>query len=259
MTILSDRDILQLVKSATLIEDFEQESLQGASYDMRVGKQYIKHGRLETLDGPNLTILLEPGEFALLRSHEVLNVPLDLVGHNGLMSPWAKRGLVSLFSPQIDPGFQGFLIVPVFNGGDSPISICDGERIFTIEFARLETPASYGWSARHHRQVRMTVPVTPSHIRANLLDVTRAQTQISEISEKFREMQVEQVKIIAELQLFKDRFGDIKDGKNLRLARIGGYAGLFSLIATIAIWLADKKTLQINLSNIYRHIKSFFY
>lgn len=113
MTVLVDHEIAELVGTDELIERFERSSLEGASYDMRLGKHYVRAGQVLLLTEQTPTLVIQPGDFVTLSSLEHINMPLNLVGHNGIMSPWAKRGLVSLFSPQIDPGFSGILIVPV--------------------------------------------------------------------------------------------------------------------------------------------------
>lgn len=121
-------------------------------------------------------------------------MPLDLIGHNGIMSPWAKLGLVSLFSPQIDPGFKGFLIVPVFNAGDVPISITWKEKIFTVEFVRTTQKASFGWSEKHPEQDRMVIPVTPTHVRATLADIEPLQEKIKDICKRLGTLELSDAK-----------------------------------------------------------------
>lgn len=173
MTVLTKKNIHNFndTDAKPLIENFYECCLEPASYDMRLGKTYTYRGETKQLDENSQTLKIEPGDFVLLSTLEVLNMPLSLVGHNGIMSPWARRGLVSLFSPQIDPGFEGFLKVPVFNAGDAPISINLGEKIFTVEFLRTDENAESGWSEIHGRQTQMPSPQSPSAFRPNLTDI----------------------------------------------------------------------------------------
>jgi hypothetical protein len=115
----------------------------------------------------------------LLSTYEKLNIPLNIIGHNGIMSKWAKRGLVSLFSPQIDPGFKGMLIVPVFNAGDSDVSINLNEAIFTVEFTKITTSARQGWSARHGEQNTIKDLASPLINRPNLSDISRVEQELN--------------------------------------------------------------------------------
>jgi deoxycytidine triphosphate deaminase len=211
MSVLVDEEIQELVLSANLITSFVSSSLEGASYDMGLGAQYVKGGVIATLTEHNPTLTLASGEFAVLRTLEELNMPLDIIGHNGIMSPWAKRGLVSLFSPQIDPGFEGFLIVPVFNAGDAPIALTYKQTVFTVEFVRTSKKASRGWSSRHGRQDKLVVPVTPQHLRPNLLDFATLQSSAEALAEKIRLVQAEMLDIKTEHRIIQARVGIKRD------------------------------------------------
>jgi len=192
MSVLTHKGIKKLVDEANLISDFDEGSLEGASYDLKLGEQYIKGGETKTLTNNNRSLTLCPGEFALLSSHEKLSFPLNLVGHNGIMSPWAKRGLVSLFSPQIDPGFSGVLFVPVFNAGDTDITLTLLERIFTVEFVRTSGKADYGWSDPSHNgtQENLNSLITvPKMSKPNFSDIEKVSADIESISTRLNNLE----------------------------------------------------------------------
>jgi len=171
MSVLSKDTIIDLCKNRDLIRNWDQSCVEGASYDMRLGADIYRNGQHSTLNSENASIKIEPGEFVTLSSLEHLKIPNDLVGHNGLSSTWTRRGVVSLFSPQIDPGFEGMLVVPVFNAGDSAVTIRLHEKIFTIEFTFTDKPAPYLWSERHGPQKNITSIPTPERIRPNFVDL----------------------------------------------------------------------------------------
>lgn len=181
MSVLVDSEIRRLVSSKGLIDPFDDASLQGASYDMRLGRRYVRDGELRLLTEESPTLVVRPGDFVLLSTLEQLRMPLNLVGHNGIMSPWAKRGLVSLFSPQIDPGFVGLLTVPVFNAGDTPVSLLMGERVFTVEFERTARSALRGWSDVHGPQLTIGPLSGPTTNRPSLADVTALKATVQEL------------------------------------------------------------------------------
>ncbi len=244
MSVLIDRDIQELVNSSQLITDFEARSLEGASYDMRLGPQYIKGGEIETLTESKPSLKLLPGEFAVLRTLEELNMPANLVGHNGIMSPWAKRGLVSLFSPQIDPGFCGFLIVPVFNAGDGPIALTYKESLFTVEFVRTTAEASYKWSEKHGRQDRLFVPATPSHLRPNLLDIQVFQEGLKTTTAKVTELESQLRSIATEHKIIQTRLGLSREQTALRYNRWRLIIALGLLLATFFSGVLGRDFLQ---------------
>ena len=196
MAILVHSEIRVLVDECNLIDGFDESSIQGASYDMRLGSQYVKRGEVKTLTNDLPTIILEPSEFSVFTSFESLKLPLNMIGHVGLMSNWARRGIVSLFSPQIDPGYWGILFVPVFNAGDAPISFTLSEKIFTVEFDTTTSPATYGWSDRHGKQIRISSLNTPFVSRPNLADVSKIneKTEKLEISSKATQNEISLLK-----------------------------------------------------------------
>jgi len=144
--VLTGEDIRKLATERKLISPFDEVMLKGASYDLRLGKEFSTGGQHKELGSGALSCRLEPGQFILLTSHEQLKLPKNVVGHAGLISKWAQGGLISLFSPQIDPGFEGLIVVPLFNGGDAPISLRLGEPMFTVEFVATTTSVATGWA-----------------------------------------------------------------------------------------------------------------
>ena len=149
MSILADTQIEDLVQRDLLISPFDRSALQGASYDCRLGELFIFGGRPRKIGSGDPGLALEPGSFVLVTTLESLKLPLNLIGRSGITSLWARQGLVCLFSPQIDPGFEGVLEVPLFNGGDAQVHLIPGQRFFTIEFDRMERDASFAWVDRN--------------------------------------------------------------------------------------------------------------
>lgn len=189
MSVLTYDQIEKLVAECGLIQNYSPHSLEGASYDMRMGSEFMREGQRFLLSEENPSVTLQPGEFLLLSTHEYLRMPLDIIGHNGIMSPWAKRGIVSLFSPQIDPGFEGILVVPVFNAGDADVTISLGDKIFTVEFVRADQPAPYGWADRYEPQTRIPQHVSPKAVRANLSDINRLQSDVQALRDTLSDIQ----------------------------------------------------------------------
>lgn len=206
MSVLVDVEIRELSRLRGLIEPLDESSLQGASYDMRLGKQFVRHGAVGTLTNDAPTLVIPPGEFLLLTTMEFLRLPVNLVGHNGIMSNWAKRGLVSLFSPQIDPGFHGVLVVPVFNAGDVAIPIQLGEKIFTVEFVRTRKSASYGWSDRNGEQRGISNIYIPMATRPNMSDISQMMAKVESLEGKLAQA-------MGRLDLFEATLkGEIREG-----------------------------------------------
>jgi deoxycytidine triphosphate deaminase len=70
-------------------------------------------------------------------THENLHLPHDIAGHIGVKSYYTRKGIVILSGLQIDPGFEGVLVIGMYNASPSG-SLQD------IEGQRDEPPVKEG-------------------------------------------------------------------------------------------------------------------
>lgn len=223
--VLTDIEIRRLVSECELISEFLEGSLQGASYDLRLGRECYTRGEIFILSGEHPTCRLQPGQFILLTTHEHLRLPDDVVGRVGLISRHAQRGLVPLFGTQIDPGFVGLLVVPLFNVGNAPVTLKLGDTMFTVEFVRTTRCAEKVWTKDHVPLTGIDPSVELEMARPDIADLTQRLTTL--------EKNVESLKSSAESY-------QVGRGEKFALssARAGWTAAalaLFALIATILI------------------------
>jgi deoxycytidine triphosphate deaminase len=183
--VLTESDIGRLVGECKLISPFEEGSLQGASYDLSLGKETFVRGGYHILSEEAPSYTLEPGQFILVTSHERLRMPVDVVGHFGLISRWAQRGLISLLSTQIDPGFLGVIVVPLFNAGHAPVPLKLRETIFTIEFVSTTGP-TVSWLETHAEQKGISSPV---ELKMASPDVTEITTRLEALEKSVTGLQ----------------------------------------------------------------------
>lgn len=137
--LLTDKDIKQGIESGELIiEHFSEDCLQPASYDMRLGEEGITSSGREKVNPQDKGLLTIPaGDFALVTTHERVKLKPRIAGHIGLRSHYARKGLILLSGPQIDPGFQGVLVLGLNNVSPSDLVIPHKEKFCTVEFYRL--------------------------------------------------------------------------------------------------------------------------
>jgi dCTP deaminase len=251
MSVLIDSEIRSLSNSSEpfLLFPFDEKSLQGASYDLRLGDKIVQKGIIHTLTDNSPSLVISPGEFAILSTYEKLNIPLDIIGHNGIMSRWAKRGIVSLFSPQIDPGFRGMLIVPVFNAGDSDVIIQFKREIFTVEFSRTSKAVEKGWSDIHGDQDKIDDMISPTLNRPNLLDIRAVQKEVNDITVIAHRLQEQATNADVQIQklhqdisisngkldALKERLDTSLQLKAFGISKLGVWIGFIGLITSISI------------------------
>src|SRR5439155_10476374 len=110
------------------------------SYDLRLGKEaYLSSQKyLQHLDSDRDSIVIEPGEFALLMTYESVNIPRDCVAFISLRFSYALKGLINISGFHVDPGYEGKLVFSVYNAGPNPVVMRYLDPVFMIVFASLD-------------------------------------------------------------------------------------------------------------------------
>lgn len=130
--ILSDSSIEALGDS--LIQPFNRAQLQPASYDLQLGFIRVEN-HLEDSG------LIQPGEFLLASTLEVVLLPSHIVGRIEGKSSWARRGLIIHTAGFVDPGFRGTLTLEITNLSAKPLYLKRFDLIAQIAFSYLDRPA----------------------------------------------------------------------------------------------------------------------
>jgi len=151
---LTDCEIRDAVEDGLMvIEPLDDDSLQAASYDMRVGDKAFVSGDDAVTDVANKgLVIVEPGEFAVVQTLERVRCGPQVAGQIGLGSSYARQGLTLLSGPQIDPGFDGVLVVRVTNLAPRRITLPHGAPFLTTQFFRLKHPVAKPYSGSRQGQ-----------------------------------------------------------------------------------------------------------
>jgi dCTP deaminase len=157
---LSDVEIRECMASGDLqITPFDEEMLQPASYDLKLGKNAAtvpKNGD-PRIDLEKEGVLMIPGYApAVIYSNEELRLSTALTGRFGIKSALSRRGLIASVGLQIDPGFEGALSVTLMNLTPNPVALNFGDSFLTVELDRLGKPASKGYSGAYQRRKTFT-------------------------------------------------------------------------------------------------------
>jgi len=139
---LSKEDIKGRVNELFPIEShYDAERLNEASYDLRVGDEvYLSEGQVPTRLGPDSPyVVLPPGQFALVKTHEEIRIPRDLIGLLSIRSKFKFQGLINISGFHVDPTYTGNLIFSVQNVGPNDIRLKYLEPVFMLMWAKLLT------------------------------------------------------------------------------------------------------------------------
>jgi dCTP deaminase len=159
--VLSDGSILELVEAGRIkIDPWDPGMVQPASVDVRLGDSFrVFHNHRTTaidLRNPpsNLTeevvvpagaeesFVIHPGEFALGRTLEWVELPDDIVARIEGKSSLGRLGLiVHATAGFCDPGWKGTLTLELNNLTRVPIKLYPGLPIAQLSFMALDRPA----------------------------------------------------------------------------------------------------------------------
>ena len=158
-SVLSDGTIRRLVaEGRVVIDPWDPGMVQPASVDLRLGPSFrVFHNHraaaIDLRDPPlNLTeevrtegdepLVIHPGEFALGRTQERVEIPDDIVARIEGKSSLGRLGLiVHATAGFVDPGFQGTLTLEITNLTRVPIKLYAGLPIAQLSFMALDAPA----------------------------------------------------------------------------------------------------------------------
>lgn len=83
------------------------------------------------------SISIDPGEFALLMTEEIVKIPSDKAAFISLKFNVARKGLINISGFHVDPNFEGHIVFSVYNASPSPVIMRRGDPAFMIVFANL--------------------------------------------------------------------------------------------------------------------------
>lgn len=154
MGVLSNNEILAALQSGALeIRNFCEDCLNPASYDIRLGDQvYLSKSPKPVALEDGGYFVLEPGEFALIKTHEEFKLPLTMIGMVGLRAKISLSGVVNLSGIQIDPGFEGPLYLGLVNLGSHTFRARHMDKLFSVQFVATTSPATRAYSGEFSRK-----------------------------------------------------------------------------------------------------------
>lgn len=166
-SVLSDKTIVKYYKKGLLIETpIKPNQIQPNSVDLTLGKSFKKilsndimsdtyesGGQIFTRNqigfinpskpikyesGESKEFIIQPREFLLLASYEVLNIPNGIISFVQGRSSVARIGIQTEQAGLIDSGFRGTITFEVYNETQYPIKLYAGMRIAQVYFFKSQ-------------------------------------------------------------------------------------------------------------------------
>lgn len=166
--ILAKLAILEALREGRLtVSPMDSESLQPASIDLRLGTNFLvprdrildPHpqdlGKADLRAEEASSMVLQPGEFVLARTVEVVKLAHSISGFVEGRSSVGRGGLFIHNAGFIDPGFEGTITLELFNAFPTPIRIWAGRRICQIVLMEC-VGESGGYQGKYQGQIAAT-------------------------------------------------------------------------------------------------------
>jgi deoxycytidine triphosphate deaminase len=136
-----------------LLDPYEPRNIKAANYELRVGLKYSVGGKTHNLTiGDSLTI--PRFEVAVVEILETINMPHFLIGRWNIRTRWAYKGLIWVGGPQVDAGYRGLLMCPLWNLSNEAFTIKCGEPIAIIDFESTTPPTERSRVHEYHWKTR---------------------------------------------------------------------------------------------------------
>jgi deoxycytidine triphosphate deaminase len=133
-------ELRHAVEQQTFIQGGDPRCAEGVKYDFRLSSRILKAKWGQPVDMDNMPkedLFIQPGEVVFVLSQERLNLSSDMIA---ILSPKRKlshEGILSTGGLFIDPGYQGRLLVGLYNFSSSPWPIIAGKKLIAATFYRL--------------------------------------------------------------------------------------------------------------------------
>jgi deoxycytidine triphosphate deaminase len=111
------------------------DAVRPAAFDLHVGTEYYEDDQSKALTTEQW-FEIPPNGLVYVRTRERFNLPYYLVARYSLQVTQVYRGLLIDNGLHIDPGYKGYIWIPVHNYTTQPRVLKEGEVFLSMEFNR---------------------------------------------------------------------------------------------------------------------------
>lgn len=133
--------VLILEPDDNQIGEFQKKNSPNTSYDLRVGNMFWDVSKIKTSRLDNKGIVLRPKMFVEIETQESLHFPTKRAGRISSKVSILRKGL-GVFPTNIDPGYEGNLVIYVCNFGKETIKLKRGEVFCALKMETIEGEAN---------------------------------------------------------------------------------------------------------------------
>ncbi len=186
--LLSD-EIEFYCKYYKIVDPYKPENIMAASYELRVGLKYSVGGKPYALK-PGEKLTIPRFEVAVIEILETLNMPDFLIARWNIRTRWAYEGLIWVGGPQVNPGYRGLLLCPLWNLSNKDFEIACGEAIAVMDF-QTTTPVTVSSNREppwNKRSRYVFDDYKPDQLRSGLIE--ESVNRLKEVQAEIRNVEV---------------------------------------------------------------------
>lgn len=161
--VLSDKELKRMIMYGTLIGPIDNEQIQPASIDLRIGNFFLKpvpksgddyNAFDKQVDYESFVgeYILKPHEFVLATTLELVNLPNNLTAFVEGRSSIGRMGLFVQNAGWVDPGFTGEITLELFNASEAPIKLIPNTRVAQLVFCTMSESCDNPYNGKYQFQ-----------------------------------------------------------------------------------------------------------
>lgn len=156
MSTIVDHQIRELARNKGLVEPFDPDLLNPASYDVTLGDTILietSDGNFQEISIKGKEFFMAPGAFILAHTAQQVRIPVDMECVFQLKSSRGREGYGHQLAAYVDPGFHGVITLELHNSRrHAPLPLYAGLKIGQLRFMKLDLipMRSYAQTGRYH-------------------------------------------------------------------------------------------------------------
>lgn len=161
-SLLNSADIADYIRATGMIYPYDAKNLKPATLALTIGGPYIywdaKGNRKEGVLSKGRTIILEKDSILFLTIEQYIQLPQYIAARFNLKIDNVYRGLLLGTGPMVDPGFRGYLSIPLHNFTSNEYHLRGGDTIIWMEFTKVSTNVAWHRTREYGDRTSKFVP-----------------------------------------------------------------------------------------------------
>ena len=180
-------ETLKNILDANFISDFEPNNIKHCAYELNLGDEVFitDSTRTKRKIKSHEQIEIPPGQFALLITKEVINIPTKYIGFISIKYSYKIKGLINISGFHVDPGFNGKLKFSVYNAGSRSIILDCGKPLFLLWLSTLDVETQNAYDGEHKNQLSINSKDV-SEIQGEVTSPANLKKEIDSLKRKFK-------------------------------------------------------------------------